>query len=91
MDDEQWSYCVLRYGNERLGELDRHLDVMGAAGWELGTSTSTVKRARVGPIVAVNELVFVFKKRGLGHKRPDGVIPAKSDFEVDEEGNPVAY
>lgn len=61
---EQWSYHLLTMHNPELPWLQARLDELGRQGWELVTSVSTHK------IVAAfgNELVFVFKKRGEGHR-----------------------
>lgn len=65
-DLQQWSYAVVTIHNPELAWLDNRLRVLGDDGWELVTSVSTHKAvAMVG-----NQLVFVFKKPGAGHRAP---------------------
>lgn len=61
---EQWSYYVFRLDNPTLSLLQAKLEQLGADGWELVTSVSQMKTLFN---VTGNDLIFVFKKRGLGH------------------------
>lgn len=64
---EGWSYAVLAIINPELKDLQAKLDRYGVDGWELVTSVSTNKTV----IAFANQLVFVFKKPGLGHTPPE--------------------
>ncbi len=76
MDNEtteaSWSYFVLTIGNPSLSLLQSQLSELGADGWELVTSMTTVK---TWINMTGNDLVFVFKKPGLGHM-PQSVSPS---------------
>jgi hypothetical protein len=68
VSDQQWSYFSLRMLNLKLslGNLDSALNELGADGWELVTSVALQKwAALIG-----NEVIFVFKKAGAGHRPP---------------------
>jgi hypothetical protein len=65
-----WSYAVVAIHNADLAEFQQRLSVLGEDGWELVTSVSTVKWMGSG-----NEMVFVFKKAGEGHKAPPAPEP----------------
>jgi hypothetical protein len=61
-----WSYAVLSLQNLELRWLEERLTKFGEEGWELAVSVAPNKAvALVG-----NQLVFVFKKPGVGHKPP---------------------
>jgi len=72
---EQWSYATVVIGNTDVSkakmapgaQLTERLNQMGADGWELVTSLTTVKTMLN---LTGNELVFVFKKPGIGHTPP---------------------
>jgi hypothetical protein len=59
-----WSYFVWRVKVPGLGVLSEQMNALGADGWELVTSVTTVKS---WVNMTGNDLVFVFKKAGAGH------------------------
>ena len=63
-DTTRWSYYTLTIKNPSVPLLQSKLAELGADGWELVTSVTTVK---TWLNMTGNELVFVFKKPGLGH------------------------
>jgi hypothetical protein len=63
----EWEYKVETCLNTDLHNLHKQLNRWGAEGWELVAATTTVKRvAAIG-----NELVFIFKRPGVGEVAPD--------------------
>jgi hypothetical protein len=66
-----WSYFTLVVKNMELAELDDKLNELGADGWELTASLSTVK---TWVNLSGNDLVLLFKKPGAGHRPPDDVL-----------------
>lgn len=77
----EWSYAVLTFKNIQVMDLQRQFTAMGADGWELVSSLTTVKS-----IVNAtgNDLVFIFKKPGSGHLTP----AAASGFDADYQAVP---
>lgn len=67
-EPETWSYATVLIGNLSIASLDKYLNAIGADGWELVVATSQVKSLLN---VTGNSLVFVFKKRGAGHRAPE--------------------
>ena len=63
----QWSYYPWIAKAYNVDKLTDALNLLGADGWELVTSQTTVK---TWWNTTGNDLVFVFKKAGTGH-RPD--------------------
>lgn len=59
-----WSYFTFTAKIPDLPRLDEALNALGADGWELVTSLSTVK---TWLNVSGNDLVLLFKKPGAGH------------------------
>ncbi len=62
---EQWSYFTVVLKNAGVHELDDQLNLLGADGWELVASLSTVK---TWVNLTGNDLVLVFKKPGAGER-----------------------
>jgi len=65
-----WSYYVLSTKNlllEKADPLQVAMTRLGTDGWELAAATTTVKS---WANLSGNDLVFVFKKEGLGHVPP---------------------
>lgn len=74
-EEAGWSYAVLTLHNVELRWIEERLARYGEEGWELAASVSTNKAvALVG-----NQLLFVFKKPGTGHK-PPSFSDAGSEF-----------
>ncbi len=67
---ETWSYYTLVIKNSTIHTLDDRLNALGAEGWELATSLTTVK---TWVNLTGNDLVLVFKKRGT-NERPSAKI-----------------
>ena len=61
---DQWSYFAWVVKVPSVNKLMEGLNVLGADGWELVTSATTVK---TWINLTGNDLVFVFKKAGTGH------------------------
>lgn len=70
-----WSYYVLRIKNPSLPMLQQKLTALGADGWELVSSLTTVKWIAV----AGNTLVFIFRKPGFGH------VPYATDPTIEQQ------
>lgn len=62
---ETWSYYTLVIKNSTIHTLDDRLNALGAEGWEMATSLTTVK---TWVNLTGNDLVLVFKKRGANEK-----------------------
>jgi len=62
---EEWSYYAWLVKIPSVTKLTEGLNGLGREGWELATSITTVK---TWLNLTGNDLVFVFKKRGLDHK-----------------------
>ena len=60
-----WSYYTLLAKVPNVRHLDAALNALGAEGWELVTSMSTVK-SMIN--ITGNDLVLLFKKPGAGHE-----------------------
>ena len=78
MDVEPWEYRVEVVKNPDVSELQDRLNRLGAQGWELVSTVSTIKTMIN---LTGNDLVFVLKRRGVG------------EFKVRPEDDPnfVAY
>lgn len=59
-----WSYFVFTAKIPELHRLNEALNTLGADGWELVTSLSTVKS---WINVSGNDMVLLFKRQGVGH------------------------
>lgn len=62
-DSTQWEYRVETVKNPEVGSLQDRLNRLGAEGWELVSSTSTVK---TWVNLSGNDLVLTFKRQGVG-------------------------
>jgi hypothetical protein len=73
---EQWSYYIHVVKNPQVLGLQRTLRTRGEDGWELVTSLTTVKTMLN---LSGNDLLFVFKKPGVGHVAPAQVTGVSAD------------
>lgn len=69
MDTDPWEYHTEVVKNTDVRTLRYRLNHLGAQGWELVSTVSTVK----GINFTGNDLVFLFKRHGTGpyEKRPE--------------------
>lgn len=63
MADDQWEYRVHVAKNPDVAGLNDELNRLGADGWELVSTVSTVK---TWVNLSGNDLVFLLKRRGVG-------------------------
>ena len=64
-ESEVWSYYAWVVKVPSVNKLTEGLNGLGQEGWDLSTSITTVK---TWINLTGNDMVFVFKKRGAGHK-----------------------
>lgn len=64
-DEQQWSYFPWVTATPNVSSFADGMNLLGEDGWELVTSVSTVK---TWLNLTGNNMVFVFKKPGVGHR-----------------------
>ena len=72
-ESNSWSYFTFVAKNNDVHSLDESLNVLGAEGWELASSLTTVK---TWVNMTGNDLVLVFKKPGT-NLRPSSAVLLK--------------
>lgn len=82
-DVDTWSYYTLVIKNPGVFGLDQKLNALGAEGWELTTSLTTVK---TWVNVTGNDLVLLFKKRGANVQPSSAAIVAILGVDPSSEG-----
>lgn len=83
---EAWSYFTWVAKVPSVDGLDAGLNALGAEGWELAGSMSTVK-SWVSNAVGNNDVILLFKKPGAGEKPSPDALNVVLFGEVD----PPAY
>lgn len=78
---DAWSYYTLIVKNTAVHQLDAKLNTLGADGWELTASLTTVK---TWVNVTGNDLVLVFKKRGTNAQPATETIAAVLGIDADQ-------
>jgi hypothetical protein len=70
-DQVNWTYYTWKAKVPSIRGLDTIFNLLGADGWELVTSVTTVK---TWINVTGNDLLFIFKKQGVGHRIPSKAL-----------------